>query len=83
MRCLWYASISTSIGGAVRLLRAFLLVLSIFLGALGGTLVLDTFGRTSSDTGFRFFVGLVLVLSAAALYVRKLHRVSPMAPKQS
>jgi hypothetical protein len=67
----------------MRLLKAFLWVLAIFLGALGGALVLDTSGRTSSDPGFRFFVGLVIVLSAAALYAPKLHRVSPVAAKQS
>ncbi len=66
-------------------MRAFLWVLAIFLAAFGGALLLDTLdGGYVSDAGFRYFIGLVMLLTAGAIYARKLHKVvPPAAPKQS
>jgi uncharacterized membrane protein YhaH (DUF805 family) len=65
-------------------MKAFLWVLAIFLAAFGGSVLIDTLNSSYvSDAGFRYFIGLVMVLTAVAIYARKLHQVSPVAPKQS
>jgi hypothetical protein len=65
-------------------MKAFLWVLAIFLAAVGGAVMIDTLKSSYvPDAGFRYFISLLLLLTAGAIYARKLHRVSPVAPKQS
>jgi len=59
-------------------MRAVLWMLTIFLAAFGGAILIDTLKSSYvSDAGFRYFIGLVTVLAAAAIYARKLHRAEP------
>ncbi|MGF9763410.1 hypothetical protein AAII07_50585 [Microvirga sp. 0TCS3.31] len=65
-------------------MKAFLWVLAIFLAAVGGAVMIDTLKSSYvPDAGFRYFISLLLLLTAGAIYARKLHWVSPVAPKQS
>ena len=53
---------------------------SLRLASVGDTLK----SSYASDAGFQYFIGLVMVLSAAAIYARKLHWISRKTePKQS
>jgi uncharacterized membrane protein YhaH (DUF805 family) len=66
-------------------MRVVLWVLAIFLASFGGAVLIDTLKSSYvSDAGFRYFIGLVLLLTALAIYARKLHKVVPStATKQS
>jgi predicted MFS family arabinose efflux permease len=65
-------------------MKAFLWVLTIFLAAFGGAVLIDTLNSSYvSDAGIKTFVALVMLLLAVAIYARKLHKAVPStAPKQ-
>jgi hypothetical protein len=61
-------------------MRPILWGLAIFLAAFGGAVLIDTFKSSYSfDGGIEYFIGLVGLLTVAAIYVHKLRGVGGSA----